>query len=74
MSAAIGLYLWVLWRNANERTLRMLQLQEQKVPGDSVSILVTVTGVNPTARQLMAQLAFRVYGKIAKDEVARVKQ
>ena len=69
MITALGAYLWVLQRNANERELRTLQLDEGAPAGDSVRISVTVTGVNPATRQLTAQLMFRVAGKIARDEV-----
>jgi hypothetical protein len=67
--AAFAAYLFVLQRNANERDLRTLQLNEAVTKADCVRISVTVTGVNPGTRQLTAQLMFRLAGKIARDEV-----
>ena len=69
MITALGVYLWVLKRNANERELRTLQLKDDAAAADRVRVSVTVTGVNPATRQLTAQLAFGVAGAIAKDEV-----
>jgi hypothetical protein len=59
---AFAAYLSVLKRNANERELRTSQVSAGEIAGDSVRIYVTVTGVNPSARQLTAQLMFRVAG------------
>jgi hypothetical protein len=69
MLAAVAAYVFVFQRNANEQELRTLRFQEGTVPGDRIRVSVTVTGVNPTARELTAQLAFAVAGKIARDEI-----
>jgi hypothetical protein len=67
--AALGGYLFGIYRNANESIHRSLQLKDQVVEADRVLILVTVTNVNPAAKQLTAQLGFRFVGNLAQDDV-----
>ena len=67
--AALGFYALGLYENAHESSSRSLQLKEETTAADRVLILATVTGVNPTMRQITAQLDFRFAGRIAQDEV-----
>src|SRR4029077_1268472 len=69
VSAFVATYLGTLFKNLNESNYRSLQLNDEVTEADRVLILVSVTGVNPVARQLTAQLDFRFVGNIAVDDV-----
>ncbi len=63
------LYCVVLVRNLNEGSRRSLQLRDDTDSTDHVAISVLVTGVNPAAQELTAQIALRPQGALARDEV-----
>lgn len=67
--SAIGVYAFALYQNLEESSSQALQLKDDTAAEDRVVIRVTVTSVNPAARQLTAQLGFRFAGDIAQDEV-----
>lgn len=66
---ALGLYVSNLYRSARESSTGSLELKDEVIATDRAVLLVTAMNVNPVARQLTAQLDFRLYGTIAQDEV-----
>jgi hypothetical protein len=69
----VGIYCTVLIRGATESSRRSLQLTDETQSTDRISVSVLVTGVNFVTRELAAQLAFRIAGAIARDEVTPAK-
>ena len=69
----IALYAVVLVRGSTESTRRSLQLRDETLAQDRITVSVLVTNVNPAAQELTAQLGFRVAGDIARDEVTPAK-
>ena len=65
----LAVYTTVLVRGSTESTRRVLHLNEEAPARDRVGVSVLVTDVNPAARELIAQLTFRLAGDIARDEV-----
>ena len=65
----LSLYLTSLQRSVNEKGRRSLQLTEEAAEADHVLVSITVTGVNPTTRQLTARLRFRLSGTLGEDAV-----
>ena len=63
------LYVDVLLHGLTESTRRSLQLQDQTDTADHVFISIAVTNATPATQALTAQLAFRVAGSIAKDDI-----
>jgi hypothetical protein len=63
------LYCTVLLRNLNEGSRRSLKLRDDIDSNDHVAMSVIVTGVNPAAQELTAQISLRPQGSIAQDEV-----
>lgn len=63
----LSVYLGGLQRNVKERGRRSLQLAKEAPEADHVLVSITVTGVNPTARQLTARLSFRLFGSLGED-------
>ncbi|HST11320.1 MAG TPA: DUF4436 family protein [Terriglobales bacterium] len=62
-------YLAQLKRNVSEKDRRSLQLTTEAAEADHVLVSITVTGVNPTTRQLTARLRFRLIGSLGEDAV-----
>jgi hypothetical protein len=67
--AVLAFYLLVLLGGLTESTRRSLELRDETDTADRVFISIVVTGVNPSAQSLTAQLGFRLAGSVAKDEV-----
>jgi hypothetical protein len=65
----LALYTTVLLRGSTESSRRVLQLNDEASARDRVGVSVLVIDVNPVARELIAQLMFRLAGDIARDEV-----
>jgi hypothetical protein len=65
----VAVYAVVLVRGTTESTRRSLQLRDETSAQDRVVVSVLVTGVNPVAQELNAQLGFRLAGDFARDEV-----
>jgi uncharacterized protein DUF4436 len=64
-----AVYAAVLVRATTESTRRSLQLRDETSAQDRVVVSVLVTGVDPVAQELNAQLGFRLAGDFARDEV-----
>jgi hypothetical protein len=62
-------YCAVLLHNLNEAGRRSLTLRDDTDASDHVVISVLVTGVNPAAHELTAQISLRARGALAQDEV-----
>lgn len=74
LNLAMGLgvlvcYVIGLQQIVTDSNRRPLQIKDDVAAADRALISVTVTNVNAAARQLTAQLRFRLIGKIAQDEV-----
>lgn len=65
----VAFYLVVLSRNLNESERRSLALSEPPIPGDHVSILVSVLAVDVSSSELLARIGFRLEGSVAQDPV-----
>jgi Domain of unknown function (DUF4436) len=62
------LYIGSVYRNATESDRRSLNRTEEATGANRVLIIVDITNINPSARQLTAQLGFRFVGDIRQDE------
>ena len=62
-------YCALLLRSLNESRRRSLELRDDIDATDHVVISVLVTGVNPAAHELTAQISLRPRGALARDEV-----
>jgi inactivated superfamily I helicase len=60
-------YCAILLRNVNEGARRSLKLRDDT---DHVAIAIGVTGVNPSTKELTAQISPLPQGALAQDEVA----
>jgi Domain of unknown function (DUF4436) len=60
-------YSVTLIRNLKESESRSLQLNEQPVVGDHVSVSFHVVAINPANSEMTARVSVRLYGTIAKD-------
>jgi hypothetical protein len=63
------IYCALLLRNVDEGKRRSLKLRDDIDSTDHVVISVLITGVNPAAQELTAQISLRPQGAIARDEV-----
>lgn len=63
----LSAFLVVLKRNVEEKSRQSLHLTEEAAVADHVLVSITVTGVNPTTRQLTARLRFRLIGSLGED-------
>jgi Domain of unknown function (DUF4436) len=69
----VAVYVASVVRGSTESTRRSLQLRDETPAQDRVAVSVLVTGVNPAAQELTAQLGFRLAGNVARDEVTPAK-
>ncbi len=69
VAGILAVYTTVLLRGNTESSRRVLQLNDEAPARDRVGVSVHITHVNPAARELVAQLMFRLAGDIARDEV-----
>jgi len=65
----LAIYVCVVLLGLTESTRRSLLLRDETGAADRVFISMVVTNASPSTQELTAQLAFRVAGKIAKDDV-----
>jgi hypothetical protein len=65
----VGLYCAMLARSFSEGERRSLQLRADTDTGDHVDISALVTGVNPAAQQLTAQITLLPEGALALDNL-----
>jgi inactivated superfamily I helicase len=63
-------YCAILLRNVNEGARRSLKLRDDTDSTDHVAIAIGVTGVNPSTKELTAQISPLPQGALAQDEVA----
>ncbi len=56
----LAVYTTVLVRGSTESSRRVLELKDEASASDRVGVSVPVTDVNPPARELIAQLTFRL--------------
>jgi hypothetical protein len=68
-----GAYIAAVIRGFTESARRSVQLSNEAQTTDRILVSVLVTGVNPAAHELTAQLGFSVNGAIAEDEVTPAK-
>jgi hypothetical protein len=67
--SVLAVYLCVVFLGLTESTRRSLLLRDETDAADRVFISIVVTNANPSTQELTAQLAFRLAGNIAKDDV-----
>jgi hypothetical protein len=65
----LAVYVAVLLRGLTESARRSLQLRDETDAADRVFISTVVTNASPSTQELTAQLGFRVFGSLAKDDV-----
>jgi len=64
----VSLYLGSVYRNANEGRRRSLNLTEEATGENRVLVIVDITRIDPSIRQMSAQLGFRFVGDLRQDE------